>query len=109
MVNRRQFVCSATASVIALAREPAAFAAEYDLIIKGGRIVDPSLHVNAILRHIWQLQAIKWLYLGSRARNDPKQASINALNNLIFYKYGLFWLKIGLYWKPTLEQLQNRR
>ena len=49
MVNRRQFVCSATASVLALARGPAAFAAEYDLIIKGGRIVDPSLHVNAIL------------------------------------------------------------
>ncbi|HCR00231.1 MAG TPA: hypothetical protein DIU48_12475 [Acidobacteria bacterium] len=49
MVNRRQFVYSATASVIALGRGPAAFAAEYDLIIKGGRIVDPSLHVNAIL------------------------------------------------------------
>lgn len=49
MVNRRQFVCSATASVLALARGPAAFAAKYDLVIKGGRIVDPSLHVNAIL------------------------------------------------------------
>ena len=49
MVNRRQFVYSATASVMALVRGPAAFAAEYDLLIKGGRVVDPSLHVNAIL------------------------------------------------------------
>ena len=49
MVNRRQFVYSATASVMALVRGPATFAAEYDLLIKGGRVVDPSLHVNAIL------------------------------------------------------------
>ena len=34
---------------MALVRGPAAFAAEYDLLIKGGRVVDPSLHVNAIL------------------------------------------------------------
>lgn len=49
MVNRRQFVYSAAVSVVALARGSAAFAAEYDLIIKGGRVIDPSLHVNAIL------------------------------------------------------------
>ncbi len=48
MVNRRQFVYSAAVSVVALARGSAA-AAEYDLIIKGGRVIDPSLHVNAIL------------------------------------------------------------
>ena len=52
MMNRRQFVyaaASAAPGVLAFARGPAVFAAEYDLIIKGGRVVDPSLHVNAIL------------------------------------------------------------
>ena len=49
MVNRRQFVCSAAAGVVALARGSAVFTAEYDLVIKGGRVIDPSLHVNALL------------------------------------------------------------
>ena len=48
MLNRRQFVYSAVAGVVTLARGSTAFAADYDLIIKGGRVIDPSLHVNAI-------------------------------------------------------------
>ena len=48
MLNRREFVYSTVASVLTLARVPAAFATDYDLIIKGGRVIDPSLHVNAI-------------------------------------------------------------
>ena len=49
MVNRRQFISSAAMGVASLSSGPALFAAEYDLIIKGGRVIDPSLHVNAVL------------------------------------------------------------
>ena len=48
MLNRRQFVYSTVASVVTLARGSTAFAADYNLVIKGGRVIDPSLHVNAI-------------------------------------------------------------
>ena len=48
MLNRREFVYGTVASVVTFARRPAAFATDYDLIIKGGRVIDPSLHVNAI-------------------------------------------------------------
>ena len=48
MLNRRQFVYGTMASVVALARGSTAFATDYDLIIKGGRVIDPSLHINAI-------------------------------------------------------------
>lgn len=48
MVNRRQFVYSAAASVLALSRGTVTFTQEYDLVIKGGRVIDPSLHLNAI-------------------------------------------------------------
>jgi dihydroorotase len=40
MMNRRQLVCAVGA--VLLARIPKAFAATYDLIIKGGRVIDPS-------------------------------------------------------------------
>ena len=36
MLNRREFVCSTVASVLTFAWGPAAFATDYDLIIKGG-------------------------------------------------------------------------
>ncbi len=49
MVNRRQFISSAAMGIASLSSGPALFAAEYDLIIKGGRVIDPSLHVNAVL------------------------------------------------------------
>ena len=48
MLNRRQFISAAT-SAAALAHIPrAAAAAKYDLIVKGGRVVDPSRKLNAI-------------------------------------------------------------
>jgi dihydroorotase len=50
MLNRRQFVCAAAAGAAAFARVSEVFAApaSYDLIIKGGRVIDPSLRVDAI-------------------------------------------------------------
>ena len=48
MMNRRQFVCTAAASPVFLGRAPKAFAATYDLIIRGGRTIDPSVGIDAI-------------------------------------------------------------
>ena len=49
MLNRRQFLSSAAAAGAAmLARVPRAVAARYDLIIKGGRMIDPSVRLDAI-------------------------------------------------------------
>jgi dihydroorotase len=47
MMTRRQFV-HAAAGAAALTRAANVFGATYDLIIKGGRVVDPSLRINAI-------------------------------------------------------------
>ena len=47
MMNRRQFVYAAAAGVVTFARGSELLAAEYDLIIRGGRAIDPSLRVNA--------------------------------------------------------------
>ena len=49
MLNRRQFLSIAAGA--ALARRPNALAAQtpgYDLIIKGGRVIDPSVHLDDI-------------------------------------------------------------
>jgi dihydroorotase len=46
MMNRRQLVCAASAALFA--RVPKAFAASYDLLIKGGRVIDPSVGLDAI-------------------------------------------------------------
>src|SRR5215831_10549808 len=49
-MNRRQFVCAATSAAI-FARIPnviAAAATKYDVIIKGGRVIDPSRKLNAV-------------------------------------------------------------
>jgi dihydroorotase len=49
MLNRRQFLTTtAAAGAAMLARGPRAFAATYDLIIRGGRVIDPSLRLDAI-------------------------------------------------------------
>ena len=48
MMNRRQFVHAAAAGVVTLARGSTLLAADYDLIVKGGRVIDPSLRVNAV-------------------------------------------------------------
>ena len=48
MMNRRQFVCAGAAGAALFARIPSAFAATYDLIIKGGRVIDPSAGLDAV-------------------------------------------------------------
>jgi dihydroorotase len=45
VINRRQLVCTAGAAL--LAQIPKAFAATYDLIIRGGRVIDPSIGLDA--------------------------------------------------------------
>ena len=50
MVNRRQFL-SAAVAVATVARVPRVFAAQtskYDLLIKGGRVIDPSVRLDAV-------------------------------------------------------------
>jgi len=49
MVNRRRFlsVAAASAGAAMFARMPKVFAASYDLIIKGGRVIDPSVRLDA--------------------------------------------------------------
>ena len=47
MINRRQFVRAGAAGAL-LARIPVAFAATFDLIIKGGRVIDPSAGLDAV-------------------------------------------------------------
>jgi dihydroorotase len=46
MLNRRQLVCTAGAALFTEISQ--AFAASYDLIIRGGRVVDPSAGLDAI-------------------------------------------------------------
>lgn len=48
MLTRRQFVCAAAAGAAMLARMPNLFSATYDLVVKGGRVIDPSLGLDAI-------------------------------------------------------------
>jgi len=51
MMNRRQFIYTATGAAT-LVRNPEMFAAtatKYDLIVKGGRVIDPSRKLNAIM------------------------------------------------------------
>jgi dihydroorotase len=49
MLNRRQFLTAAAATAAAaLARGTKVFAATYDLLIKGGRVIDPSLRLDAV-------------------------------------------------------------
>ena len=45
MMNRRQLVCATGAALFA--HIPSAFAATYDLIIRGGRVIDPSAGLDA--------------------------------------------------------------
>jgi len=47
-MNRRQFCRAAAVGAALLARIPTAFAATYDLLIKGGRVIDPSLGLDAV-------------------------------------------------------------
>jgi dihydroorotase len=48
MMNRRQFVGTGAAGAMLFARVPKALAATYDLVIKGGRVIDPSAGGDAV-------------------------------------------------------------
>jgi dihydroorotase len=48
MLNRRQFLSVAAGGAAMFARGPRALAATYDLIIRGGRVIDPSIRLDAI-------------------------------------------------------------
>jgi len=49
MLNRRQFLTTAAAAGAAMfVRDRRAFAAAYDVIIKGGRVIDPSVRLDAM-------------------------------------------------------------
>jgi dihydroorotase len=48
MLTRRKFLSTAAAGAAVLASRPNAFAATYDLVIKGGRVIDPSLNIDAM-------------------------------------------------------------
>jgi len=48
MMNRRQFFCSAATTATMLAAAPNAFAQSFELIIKGGRVIDPSIGLDAV-------------------------------------------------------------
>ena len=48
MMNRRQFVYAVGATAAMFTRAASALAATYDVIVRGGRVVDPSLRVNAV-------------------------------------------------------------
>ncbi len=47
-MNRRQFVSAMAASAALCARIPRAFAQSIDLVIKGGRVIDPSVGLDAV-------------------------------------------------------------
>ena len=47
-MNRRQFVCAASTALIRAPRLFAASSSKYDLVVKGGRVVDPSRKLNAV-------------------------------------------------------------
>jgi dihydroorotase len=48
VINRRQFLATAVAGAVVGSQTPRAFATGYDLLIKGGRVIDPSVRLDAI-------------------------------------------------------------
>jgi hypothetical protein len=48
MIDRRQILLAAAAGAAMMTRIPNAQAATYDLLIKGGRVVDPSIGLDAV-------------------------------------------------------------
>jgi dihydroorotase len=48
MLTRRRFISATAASAAMFSRIPNAFAATYDLLVKGGRVIDPSLGIDAV-------------------------------------------------------------
>src|SRR3984957_12652396 len=48
MMNRRNFLLATAAGAATLSGIPGARAATYDLVIKGGHVIDPSLRINEV-------------------------------------------------------------
>ena len=48
MMNRRQILCAAAAGAAIVARVPNVRAATYDLLIKGGRVIDPLVGLDGV-------------------------------------------------------------
>jgi hypothetical protein len=48
MMNRRQLVHASAVGAALLARIPKVLAATYDWVIKGGRVIDPSVDPDAV-------------------------------------------------------------
>jgi dihydroorotase len=48
MMNRRNFLLATAASAAMLSHVPGLRAATYDLIVKGGHVIDPSLRINEV-------------------------------------------------------------
>jgi dihydroorotase len=48
MVTRRRFLYAAAAGAAVFSRMPGVRAATYDLIVRGGRVIDPSLGIDAV-------------------------------------------------------------
>jgi dihydroorotase len=48
MMNRRQILCATVAGAAIVARVPNARAATYELLIKGGRVIDPSVGLDGV-------------------------------------------------------------
>jgi dihydroorotase len=74
-MNRREFL-SATAGVVALARVPRLFAGQaphYDLVIRGGRVIDPSIRLDSV---------IDVAISGGRIAAVDRNISVDATENL---------------------------
>ena len=48
MMTRRNFLLATAAGAAVLSRPTSLFAATYDLVIKGGHVIDPSLRINEV-------------------------------------------------------------
>ena len=48
MMTRRNFLLATAAGAAVLSRSTNLFAATYDLIIKGGHVIDPSVRINEV-------------------------------------------------------------
>ncbi|MBZ5635727.1 MAG: amidohydrolase/deacetylase family metallohydrolase [Acidobacteriia bacterium] len=48
LLNRRELLRASAAAPLLLARTPRLFAAEYDLVIRGGRVIDPAQRIDRV-------------------------------------------------------------
>ena len=69
MLNRREFVYGTVASVLTFARSPAAFATDYDFIIKGGGSSTP---------HYTSTRSGTSPLLGAASRRSPRISTSGA-------------------------------